>query len=157
MIEWHSSQNPLIFRILRLGNLIWNIQFLFHQPHLASTASERKYITTFTGDGRGVSMIVPRPCPSSSKKLSIRAFIWGIYFCCTSIGSFRISKKAGDFFCSSLFLFILLQKSDRKLAEIFRYVRIVTWRIWIYTNWIFYIKSRYLRISKIFWFWLERQ
>ena len=24
-------------RFLRLGNLIWNIQFLFHQPHMAST------------------------------------------------------------------------------------------------------------------------
>ena len=36
----------MIFGILRLGNSIWNIQFLFDQPHLASKTYFVSFITT---------------------------------------------------------------------------------------------------------------
>ena len=120
--------------------------FLFHQPQMASKASERKFIKNFKGGRRGPLIIVPRPCPSGSKKLSIGAFIWGIFYFCASIGSFRIWKKAGEWRLKSLFLFLLLQKSERKLTEFFRYLRIVITKLWIYLNWMFYIKFPYLRI-----------
>ena len=42
---------------------------------LASTTSERKVANSFTGGGRGTPMMMPRPHPSSSKQLSIKAFI----------------------------------------------------------------------------------
>jgi hypothetical protein len=76
---------------------------------------KKKRTKTFTGGGCGASMIIPHPFLSGSKKLSIRA-----YFFCVRISSFRILKKTGDFFCSSLFLFLLPRKSDRKLAQFFR-------------------------------------
>ena len=45
-------------------------------------------------------------------------------------------------------MFLLLQKSDRKLTEFFRYLRIVITKIWMYLKWIIYIKSYYLRIPR---------
>ena len=87
---------------------------------MASRASEREGTMFFTGGDRGAPMIIPRPCSSGSKKLSIRAFIWCIYFFCTRIGSFRILKKAGVFFCASLFLFLLQWKSDKKKRWFFQ-------------------------------------
>ena len=54
----------------------------------------------FTGIEHGSSMTMPRPCPSGSKKLSIRAFIWGIVGFCNSNGSFRIwTVYSLQFFC----------------------------------------------------------
>ena len=47
----------------------------------------------------------------------------------SSVGSFKILKKAGEWRLKSLFL--LLQKSNRKLTEFFRYLRIVITKIWI--------------------------
>ena len=44
----------------------------------------------FTGSRHGIPTMMPRPCPSGSKKLSIGAFIWSIVCFCTSNGSFRI-------------------------------------------------------------------
>ena len=41
-------------------------------------------------------MILPPPHPSGSKKLNIRAFIWGIVGFFTSAGFVRILKKAED-------------------------------------------------------------
>ena len=75
-------------------------------------------------------MIMPRSHPSGS--MSIVAFIPCMCFFCTSIGSFRISKKTGEWRVKSLSLFLFLQKSDRKLTDFFRYVRIMVTRIWIY-------------------------
>ena len=43
---------------------------------------------------------------SESKKLSIRAFIWGIVCFCISIGSFRILKKACRFDWRTLYVFL---------------------------------------------------
>ena len=79
----------------------------------------------------------------------------GIFCFCASICSFRFLKKAWEWRLKSLFLFLLLQKPDGKLTEFFRYLRIVITKIWIYINWMFYIKFPYLRIPKTFFFWLE--
>ena len=94
--------------------------FLFHQPHLASTTSERKCTKYFTGCGCGAPMIMPRPCLSSSKELSIRAFIKGIVCFCTRVGSFRILKKAGEWRLQSLFLFVIEAKIRQKTRWIFQ-------------------------------------
>ena len=79
----------------------------------------------------------------------------GIFCFCASICSFRFLKKAWEWRLKSLFLFLLLQKPDGKLTEFFRHLRIVITKIWIYINWMFYIKFPYLRIPKTFFFWLE--
>ena len=51
------------------------------------------FIDLFMRGGSDNPMKMPRPCPSDSKKLIIRAFIWGTNCCCTNINSFRILKK----------------------------------------------------------------
>ena len=119
---------------------------------MASTTSERKSIKNFKGGGCG-------PLHDSATPLYfrfIKAEYWcfGVYFI-SVLGSFRILKKAGEWRLKSLFLFLLLQKSGRKLTEFFRYLRIVITKIWIYINWMFYSKSPYLRIPKTIFFWLE--
>jgi hypothetical protein len=118
---------------------------------MASTASERKSIKNFKG--------MCGPLHDSATPLYFRlinACIWGIYYFCASISSFRILKKAGQWRLKSLFLFLLLQKSDGKITEFFRYLRIVITKIWIYIiNLMFYIKFPYLRIPKTIFFWLE--
>ena len=86
---------------------------------MASTASERKDTTTFTGGGRGAPMIVPHPCPSGSIKLSIRAFIWGIYFFCTSVGSVRNWSKAGRYI---VFVFTFIWIWPRKISKTTRWI-----------------------------------
>ena len=55
---------------------------------------------------------------------------------------------------ATLFLFSLsfeygCEKSVRQLTGFFRYVEIVITKLYVYLNWMFYIKSPYLRISKI--------
>ena len=55
---------------------------------------------------------------------------------------------------AGLFLFSLSfeyghKNSVRQLAGFFRYVEIVITKLYAYLNWMFYIKSPYLRISKI--------
>ena len=122
---------------------------------MASTTSERKSIKNFKGGGCGPLHDSATPLYFWLIKLSSGAFIWGIYYSCASISSFRILKKAGEWRLKSLFLFLLLQESDGKLTEFFRYLRIVITKIWIYINWMFYSKSPYLRIPKTIFFWLE--
>ena len=91
-----------------------------------------------------------------AQKSWVLGLSYGLYiFFCTMIGAFRTLKKAGVFFFASLFLFLLLWKSERKLADLFRYIRIVIRILWIYLHWTFYIKSSYLRIPKIFFSWSE--
>ena len=55
------------------------------------------------------------------------------------------SRRESIFYCG------LFTKSGGPLQSIqfFRYVEIVIKRIYVYLNWMFYIKSPYLRISKI--------
>ena len=117
---------------------------------MASTTSERKYKFFLKGCGRGAAMLMRRPCPLGSKQLSIRAFIWGIYFFLLALVLSEIDQKQE----ATLFLFSLsfeydCEKSVRQLAGFFRYVEIVIMKLYAYLNWMFYIKSLYLSISKI--------
>ena len=92
--------------------------------------------------GVALSMIVARPFTSSSKKLSIGAFIgkyilflcWHWFF--QNLGKgWRVEAKK--------FVFVFIsQKSDGKLTEFCRCLWIVITKIWIYINWMFYIKSQ---------------
>ena len=60
---------------------------------------------------------------------------------------------------ATLFLFSLsfeygCEKSVRQLTGFFRYVEIVIMKLYVYLNWMLYIKSPYLRISKISFFFI---
>ena len=68
IFSWHCNPKSIIFRIVRWGDLICNIIFSLHQPHIASTTSQRKDIKIFKGCGRGAPMGMPCPCPSGSNK-----------------------------------------------------------------------------------------
>ena len=116
MIEWHSNQKLMIGIIAEI--YAWSINFDFiNLTHLAFTTLERKGTKKFKEGRRDAPIIMPDPCLSGSKKLSIRAFIWGIVCFFTRVGFFRILKKAGELRLQSLFLFFLKQKSDRNLTE----------------------------------------
>ena len=67
-------------------------------------------------------------------------------FFCTSIGSVRNWSKAGGYI---VFVFTFIWICLQKITGFFRYVEIVITKLYLYQNWMFYIKSPYLRISKI--------
>ena len=126
---------------------------------MASTTSERKSIKNFKGGGRGPLHDSATPLYFWLIKSEYCCFLMRhIFHFCASIGSFRILKRAGEWKLKSFFLLLLLllQKSEGKITEFFRYLRIVITKIWIYINWMFFfIKFPYLRISKTFFLWLE--
>ena len=102
-------------------HLIQNIHFLFHQPHLASTTSERKVIKKFKGGRLGAPMIMPRPCPPGSKKVSIETFI--VCFC-TTVGSFsRILKKTGELRLRRFVFVFIAAKIRQKIHWIFQILK----------------------------------
>jgi hypothetical protein len=122
---------------------------------ISSTTSERNIIKNFKGGGCGPLHDSATPLYFRLIKAEYWCFQKRFFFFCASICSFIILKKARDWRLKSLFLFLLLQKSDGKLTEFFRYLRIVITKIWICINRMFYAKSPYLRIPKTIFFWLE--
>ena len=87
---------------------IWYKTFSFslHQPHMASTTSERKDIKFLKKCGRGALMGMPRPCPLGSSSW-VLGLSYDVYiFFCTSIGSVRNWSKAGGYIVF-VFTFIL--------------------------------------------------
>ena len=117
---------------------------------MASTTSERKDIKFLKKCGRGALMGMPRPCPLGSSSW-VLGLSYDVYiFFCTSIGSVRNWSKAGGYIVFvSLSFEYGRKKSVRQLTGFFRYVEIVITKLYVHLNWMFYIKSPYLRISKI--------
>ena len=68
-----------------------NAGSLYWASSIFITAQKQNML--FTASGCGVPLIMPHLCTSGTKKLSFRAFFWGIVFFCTTNSSFRIFLK----------------------------------------------------------------
>ena len=72
------------FEILKCGKICYCNLFSWYAYCAPSIGPLFLESILFMGNGHGDPLVMPRPCSSCSKELSIEAFIWGIVSFCTT-------------------------------------------------------------------------